>query len=69
MAKSAKSIGTVTLDDECVTKTVEVLQEELQIPYLDIEQKESLEKIVMMSVAFYLMYCRESYNATTKLTQ
>jgi hypothetical protein len=39
MSKPARSIGTVTLDDECVTRTVEVLQEELQIPYLDIYQK------------------------------
>ena len=69
MNNNGRSLGTISLDDESVTKTVEILQEELQIPNLDLEQRESLERVVMMSIAFYLMYCRQSYNNTTKLTQ
>lgn len=64
-----KSLGTVSLDDECVSRTVDIIQEELSIPHMDLEQRESLERVVMMSIAFYLMFCRESINRTTKLTQ
>jgi hypothetical protein len=69
MNNRGRSLGTISLDDECVDRTVDVLQEELQIPFLDIEQRESLERVVMMSIAFYFMFCRESVNRTTKLTQ
>ncbi len=69
MNNPGRSLGTVDLDDEWVGRTVEIIQEELQIPSMDMEQRESLERVVMMSIAFYLMFCRESLNKTTKLTQ
>lgn len=69
MNNPGRSIGTISLEDEWIDKTVDILQEELQIPYMDMEQRESLEKVVMMSIAFYFMFCRESINRTTKLTQ
>jgi hypothetical protein len=69
MNNKGRSLGTISLDDEWVDKTVDVLQEELQIPFLDLEQRESLERVVMMSIAFYMMFARESINRTTKLTQ
>lgn len=69
MNNIGRSLGTIDLDDECIDKTVDIIQEELQIPSLDIEQRESLERVVMMSVAFYLMFCREVISKTTKLTQ
>lgn len=69
MNNNGRSLGTIDLNDDCVSKTVDIIQEELQIPSLDMEQRESLERVVMMSIAFYLMYCRESYNKTSKLTQ
>ena len=69
MDNKGRSLGIIHLDDEWVGRTVEIVQEELQIPEMDMEQRESLERVVMMSIAFYLMFCRESMNKTTKLTQ
>ena len=69
MDNKGRSLGTINLDDEWVGRTVDIIQEELQIPYMDMEQRESLEKVVMMSIAFYMMFARESINNTTKLTQ
>lgn len=69
MDNKGRSLGIVQLDDEWVGRTVDIVQEELQIPEVDMEQRESLERVVMMSIAFYLMFCRESMNKTTKLTQ
>jgi hypothetical protein len=64
-----KSLGVVHLEEEWVEEVVDLLKDELEIPNLDFEQKESLERIVMMSVAFYFMYAREAVERTTKLTQ
>jgi hypothetical protein len=69
MNNDGRSIGTINLDDEWIEETVELLREELQIPDLDMEQYESLERVVMMSIAFYFMLARESANKTTKLNQ
>jgi hypothetical protein len=69
MTKKEKSLGVVDLEDEWVGRTVDIIQEELEIPSMDMEQRESLEKVVMMSIAFYMMFCRESMNRTTRLTQ
>lgn len=69
MDNKGRSLGIVHLDDEWIDRTVDIVQEELQIPEMDMEQRESLERVVMMSIAFYLMFCRESVNKTTKLTQ
>jgi hypothetical protein len=69
MDKKDKSLGTVELDNEWVSRTVDIIQEELQIPDMDLEQKESLERVVIMSIAFYMMFARETINKTTRLTQ
>lgn len=69
MNNIGRSLGSVNLEDEWIDKTVDVIQEELQIPFMDMEQRESLERVVMMSIAFYFMFCRESVNKTTKVTQ
>lgn len=69
MNNPGRSLGSVNLEDEWIDKTVDVIQEELQIPFMDMEQRESLERVVMMSIAFYFMFCRESVNRTTKVTQ
>jgi hypothetical protein len=69
MDNKGRSLGTITLDDEWIDRTVDLVREELQIPDLDLEQKESLERVVMMSIAFYFMLARESINKTTRLTQ
>lgn len=69
MNNSGRSLGTVNLDDEWIEQTVDMLREELQIPDMDMEQYESLERVVMMSIAFYFMFARESLNKTTKLNQ
>lgn len=66
---NSRTLGTVDLDDDCISKTIDIIQEELNIPSMDLEQRESLERVVMMSIAFYLMYRREAYNKSTKLNQ
>jgi hypothetical protein len=69
MNNNGRSLGAIDLDDEWVTRTVDIIQEELSIPSMDMEQRESLERVVMMSIAFYMMFARESMNKTTKLNQ
>lgn len=69
MNKKNSSLGMIDLEDEWVGRTVDIIQEELQVPVMDMEQRESLERVVMMSIAFYMMFCRESMNKTTRLTQ
>jgi hypothetical protein len=69
MNNKGRSLGAIDLQDEWVSRTVDIIQEELSIPEMDMEQRESLERVVMMSIAFYLMFARESINKTTKLTQ
>lgn len=69
MNNPGRSLGSINLDDDWIRNTVDVIQEELQIPNIDLEQRESLERVVMMSIAFYFMFCRESMNKTSKNTQ
>jgi hypothetical protein len=69
MSKEKKSLATIALDDEWIDRVVDIVQEELQVPSLDLEQRESLERVVMLSIAMYFMCARESMNKTTRLTQ
>jgi hypothetical protein len=69
MDNVGRSLGTVTLEDEWVQDVVDLVSEELQIPSMDMEQRESLERVVMMSIAFYFMFTRESVSKTSKLNQ
>jgi hypothetical protein len=69
MDNKGRSLGVISLDDEWMDRTVDLVREELQIPELDLEQRESLERFVMMSVAFYFMCARESGDRTTRLNQ
>jgi hypothetical protein len=69
MNNVGRSLGTVDLDDEWIQNVVDIVGEELQIPDMDMEQRESLERVVMMSVAFYFMCAREAMNRTNKLNQ
>lgn len=69
MKKEKKSLATISLDDEWIDRVVDIVQEELQVPSLDLEQRESLERVVMLSIAMYFMCARESMNKTTRLTQ
>ena len=64
-----KSVGTISLDDEWVERVVDIVQAELQVPTLDDEQRESLERVVMLSISMYFLCARESMNRTTRLTQ
>lgn len=69
MKKEKKALATISLDDEWIDRVVDIVQEELQVPSLDMEQRESLERVVMLSIAMYFMCARESMNKTTRLTQ
>ena len=68
MAKK-KQTSTISLNDEWIDRVVEIVQEELEIPHMDMEERESLEKVVILSIAMYFMCARESANKTSKLTQ
>lgn len=69
MKKETKGLATISLDDEWIDRVVDIVQEELEVPSLDLEQRESLERVVMLSIAMYFMCARESMNKTTRLTQ
>jgi hypothetical protein len=69
MKKEPKGLATISLDDEWIDRVVDIVQEELEVPTLDLEQRESLERVVMLSIAMYFMCARESMNKTTRLTQ
>jgi hypothetical protein len=69
MKKQKKSLATISLDDEWIDRVVDIVQEELEVPTLDMEQRESLERVVMLSIAMYFMCAREYMNKTTRLTQ
>ena len=71
MAKRKKKdeTDTVELSGEIVDKIVDILQEELQIEHLGIEEKNTLERIVSLSVGLYMMELREAINRTSRLTQ
>jgi len=69
MTKEKKALATISLDDEWIDRVVDIVQEELEVPTLDMEQRESLERVVMLSIAMYFMCARESMNKTTRLTQ
>lgn len=67
--KNKKSVGIVELDDEFINRVIDMIQEDLEVPDLGIEERESLERVVMSSVAYYFMLVRESMSRTTRLTQ
>jgi hypothetical protein len=69
MSKSARSIGSVSLDDEWVARVVDIVQGELEVPELDIEQRESLERVVVLSIGMYFMLSREYMDNSMRLTQ
>jgi|LakMenE18May11ns_1017448.scaffolds.fasta_scaffold8760839_2 hypothetical protein len=69
MSKSTRSIGSVSLNDEWVARVVDIVQGELEVPELDIEQRESLERVVVLSIGMYFMLSREYMENSMRLTQ
>jgi hypothetical protein len=60
---------TIELNQEWIENIVDILQSELEIPVLGVEEKNTLERVIALSVGLYMMEMRESLNRTTKLTQ
>lgn len=72
MAKKKKqdySGDTIELNQEWIENIVDILQSELEIPVLGVEEKNTLERVIALSVGLYMMEMRESINRTSKLTQ
>jgi hypothetical protein len=67
--KQKKSVGIIELDDEFIDRVIDMIQEDLEVPNLGIEERESLERVVMSSVAYYFMLVRETMSKTSRLTQ
>lgn len=63
------SLGIVSLEDAWVQRIVDIVAEDLELPTMDMEQREALERVVMMSISLYFVFVRESMNNTTKLNQ
>jgi hypothetical protein len=64
-----KDLPVVELESKYIERVTDMIEDELGISNLDMEQRESLQHIVSMSVALYFMMCRESSDRTTRLTQ
>jgi aspartate/glutamate racemase len=64
-----KNIEIVELDVDDIDRITDIIQDELDAGVLDIEQRESLQKVVTLSIGSYLMLLREKNCRTTKLTQ
>lgn len=69
MKQKGNPVTTITLEDEWVERVVDIVQGELEVTNLDMEQREALERVVMLSISMYFMCARESIDRTTKLTQ
>jgi len=69
MKQKGNPIATITLEDEWIERVVDIVEGELEVSNLDIEQREALERVVMLSISMYMMCARESMNKTTRLTQ
>lgn len=69
MKKKGNPVTTITLEDEWIERVVDIVEGELEVTNLDIEQREALERVVMLSISMYMMCARESMDRTTRLTQ
>ncbi len=69
MKQKGNPVTTITLEDEWIERVVDIVQGELEVTNLDIEQREALERVVMLSISMYMMCARESIDRTTRLTQ
>lgn len=69
MKKKGNPVATITLEDEWIERVVDIVEGELEVSNLDIEQREALERVVMLSISMYMMCARESMDRTTRLTQ
>lgn len=68
-AITVPDVEDIILDAAWVDRVVDVLVEELQMEELGIEEKDTLQRIVALSVGMYMMELRESVNRTTRLYQ
>jgi hypothetical protein len=62
-------VSTITLQDEWIERVVDIVQGELEVTELDLEQREALERVVMLSISMYMMCAREAEHRTSRLTQ
>lgn len=64
-----KVTPTVQLESQYIERVTDIIEDDLGLVNIDMEQRESLQRIVSMSVALYFVLIRESNDRTTRLTQ
>ena len=69
MKDTKKSTPSVQLEVQFIERVTDMIEDELGIVNPDMEQRESLQHVISLSVALYFMMCRESNDRTTRLTQ
>ena len=69
MKENKKNSPTVELEIQYIERVTDMIEDELGIENLDLEQRESLQHVVSMSVALYFVLIRESNDKTTKIMQ
>lgn len=62
-------VGTFTFDEDVIDRITDIVQDDLEVGELDFEQRDSLQRVVMLSISMYLMTLREAACKTTRLTQ
>lgn len=69
MKENKKVTPTVQLESQYIERVTDIIEDDLGLVNIDMEQRESLQRIVSMSVALYFVLIRESNDRTTRLTQ
>lgn len=67
--KKGSDEDTINLHEDWINGVIEVIQNELEIESLGLEEKNTLERIVVLSVGLYMAEMRESFNRTSRLSQ
>lgn len=67
--ENKKVTPTVQLESQYIERVTDIIEDDLGLVNIDMEQRESLQRIVSMSVALYFVLIRESNDRTTRLTQ
>lgn len=59
----------VVLSQEIVDNIIDTILDELEIEQLGLEGRDTLERIICLSVGLYMMELRERVTKTSRLTQ
>jgi len=59
----------VEINVQYIERVTDMIEDELGIYNLDMEQRESLQHVVQLSVGLYFLLIREANDKTSRLTQ